>query len=68
MPLACLRIFRKVNLYTKLTDLLSFTHGVTGLFYVKRGCQFQNAVSYWLHSRQNWHFGHILAKCCKIPV
>jgi len=42
--------------------------GVTGLFYVKRGCQFRNAVSYWPHSRQNCHFGHILAKCGKMPV
>jgi len=30
--------------------------GVTGLFCV------ENAVSYWSYSRQNGHFGHIMAK------
>jgi len=29
--------------------------GVTGLFYVRKGCQFKNAVLF-SHSRQNCHF------------
>jgi len=39
--------------------------GVTSLFCVKKVCHFQNAISYWSHSRQNGQFGHNMAKCEK---